>query len=213
MTKKITPFIIAIAGGTGSGKTYIAKKLHDVDPENVAIVSHDRYYKDRSDTPLEKRKDLNFDEPASLDNELFHKHIKQLKAGETIDMPQYDFSTHTRMKETTTVSPTPVMIIEGILILEDATLRELFDLTIFIDVDDDIRLARRLTRDVGERDRSFQESLNQYLISAQPMHNKYVQPGEDYADLIINNNRDTTDLEDALQTVQARIKEILGKCQ
>ena len=210
MTKEIKPFIIAIAGGTGSGKTYIAKKLQATDPHNIAIVSHDRYYKDRSDKPLEERKGLNYDEPAALDNELFQKHIEQLKTGEVIDMPQYDFSTHTRMEKTTKVSPTPVMIIEGILILTDPEIRKFFDLTIFIDVDNDIRLARRLTRDVGQRDRTFQESLNQYLISAQPMHDKYVQPGKDYSDLIINNNRGHEELEDAIETVQARIKEILS---
>lgn len=213
MVKEIKPFIIAIAGGTGSGKTYIAKKLQATDPHNIAIVSHDRYYKDRSDKPLEERKGLNYDEPAALDNELFYKHLAQLKAGNAVDMPQYDFSTHTRMEETTKVSPTPVMIIEGILILTDPEIRKFFDLTIFIDVDNDIRLARRLTRDVGERDRTFQESLNQYLISAQPMHDKYVQPGEDHADLIVNNNRGHEELEDAIETVQARIKEILSKHQ
>lgn len=212
MTKKTIPFIIAIAGGTGSGKTYIAKKLHAIDPKNVVIVSHDRYYKDRSDKPLEERKGLNYDEPAALDNELFHTHLEQLKAGEAIEMPQYDFSTHTRTRETDKVSPAPVMIIEGILILTDPEIRKFFDLTIFVDIDDDIRLARRLTRDVGKRDRTFQESLNQYLISAQPMHDKYVKPGEDYADLIINNNRSQEELEDGLKTIQARIKEILGKC-
>lgn len=208
---KTTPFIIAIAGGTGSGKTHIAKELQKVDPEKVSIVSHDRYYKDRSNIPLEDRKQLNYDEPDSLDNDLFTKHLTYLKGGKSIEMPQYDFSTHTRIGETTHVSPTPVIIIEGILILVDPEVRKLFDLTIFIDVDDDIRLARRLTRDVGQRERTFQESLNQYLISAQPMHDKYVQPGKDYADIIINNNRDYQELEDALETLKARVKEIINK--
>lgn len=212
MKGKIKPFMIAIAGGTGSGKTYIAKKLQEADPQNVIIISHDHYYKDRSDVPLEKRKELNYDEPAALDNQLFLEHLKQFKAGEVVDIPQYDFGTHTRKAEIKQVAPTLVMIIEGILILTDPEIREMFDLTLFIEVDADIRLARRLARDVGQRDRSFQESLNQYLISAQPMYDKYVEPGKDYADLIINNNGSLADLEDALETLRARIKEILGKC-
>lgn len=210
MKKEIKPFVIAIAGGTGSGKTYIAKRLQETDPAQIIIISHDRYYKDRSDVPLEKRKELNYDEPAALNNKLFFSHLKQLKEGKTIDMPQYDFGTHTSIKETTKISPTLIIIVEGILILTESEIREIFDLTIFIDVDADIRLARRLTRDVGERDRSYQESLNQYLISAQPMHDKYVEPGKDHADLIINNNGTLEDLEDALETIQARIKEILS---
>ncbi len=202
--------MIAIAGGTGSGKTYIAKKLQEVDPQNIIIVSHDHYYKDQSHIPIEDRKKVNYDEPAALDNQLFLDHLKSLKNGQSIEMPQYDFSTHTRIKETMTVSPTPIIIVEGILILTEPEIKDTFDLTIFIEIDADLRLARRLERDVGERDRTFRESINQYLISAQPMHNKYVEPGKDEADLIINNNRDKEELEDALETVQARIKEILG---
>lgn len=204
--------MIAIAGGTGSGKTYIAKKLQEVNPQNIIIVSHDHYYKDQSHIPIEDRKKVNYDEPAALDNQLFLNHLKSLKNGQSIEMPQYDFSTHTRIKETMTVSPTPIIIVEGILILTEPEIKDMFDLTIFIEIDADLRLARRLERDIGERDRTFRESINQYLISAQPMHDKYVEPGKDEADLIINNNRDKEELEDALETVQARIKEILGRC-
>lgn len=213
MEKNIKPFMIALAGGTGSGKTYIAKKLQEVDSKNIIIVSHDHYYKDQSHIPFDDRKKVNYDEPAALDNKLFLEHLKALQAGKSIEMPQYDFPTHTRKVETTTIYPTAVIIIEGILILTEPEIRDMFDLTIFIEIDADLRLARRLERDVGERDRTFRESINQYLISAQPMHNKYVEPGKDEADLIINNNRDTKDLEDALETVQARIKEILNKKQ
>ncbi|OGB74456.1 uridine kinase [candidate division Kazan bacterium RBG_13_50_9] len=205
--------MIAIAGGTGSGKTYVAKKLQEADSKNVIIISHDHYYKDRSDVPLGKRKELNYDEPAALDNALFLEHLKKFKAGQPVDIPQYDFGTHTRRAETRRVEPKPVIIVEGILILTDPAIRALFDLTLFVEVDADIRLARRLARDVGERDRSFQESLNQYLVSAQPMYDRYVEPGKDYADLIINNNGTQEELADALVTLRARIKEVLGKRQ
>jgi len=212
MEGQMTPFLIGIAGGTGCGKTYIAKELQKADPGKVLIFSHDNYYKDRSDTPLKERKDLNYDEPQALDEDLFVEHLSALKQGEAVEMPQYDFSTHTRKAETKHIEPLPVIIVEGILILTDSRVRNVLDLTIFIEVDADIRLARRLTRDVGERDRSFQESLNQYLTSAQPMHDKYVEPGKEEADLIINNNRDVEELQDALETVRARIDEVLGKC-
>jgi len=213
MEENQQPFMIAIAGGTGSGKTYIAKKLQEIDPENILIVSHDHYYKDQSHVPIADRKTVNYDEPQALDNQLFTEHLKALKQDESIDMPQYDFSTHTRAKEVKKVYPKPVIIVEGILILTEPEIRDMFDLTIFIEVEADIRLARRLERDVGERDRTFTESINQYLISAQPMHDKYVEPGKDEADLIVNNNRDLSELEDALETIEARIKEVLGKTE
>ncbi len=205
-------FIIGIAGGTGSGKTTIAKQLQSISPQDILILSHDNYYKDRSNLPLEERKLLNYDEPAAIDEDLFVKQVEVLKRGEAVDMPLYDFSTHTRKSETVRVQPEKVVIIEGILILTDPRIRELLDLTIFIDVEPDVRLARRLMRDVGERDRSFEESLNQYLISAQPMYDKYVEPGKEYADFIVNNNGEMSDLEDTIQTIQARIQQVLGLC-
>ncbi|MFA5270686.1 MAG: uridine kinase, partial [Patescibacteria group bacterium] len=143
----------------------------------------------------------------------FIEQLKQLKKGVGVDMPQYDFSTHTRKTDTITFSPTPVIIIEGILILENPDIRDLFDLKIFVDVDSDIRLARRLKRDVGERDRTFQESINQYLVSAQPMYDLYVEPGKDYADLIVQNNGTEEELANAITTIEARVREILGTCQ
>lgn len=203
------PFIIGIAGGTGSGKTYIAKQLQAINPEKIILISHDHYYRDRSDVPLEDRKKLNFDEPAAIDEDLFIEQMTALKSGQSIEMPQYDFSTHTRSPNIKKINPASVIIIEGILILTDKRIRDLLDLTIFVDADADIRLARRLKRDVGKRDRTYTESLNQYLISAQPMHDKYVEPGKDEADLIINNNREIKDLEDAIETVSARILEVL----
>jgi len=213
VSENIKPFLVAIAGGTGSGKTYIAKKIQAIDPARISIISHDNYYKDRSPIPIADRKKLNYDEPSALDNDLFIEQLKQLKKGVGVDMPQYDFSTHTRKTDTITFSPTPVIIIEGILILENPDIRDLFDLKIFVDVDSDIRLARRLKRDVGERDRTFQESINQYLVSAQPMYDLYVEPGKDYADLIVQNNGTEEELANAITTIEARVREILGTCQ
>jgi uridine kinase len=207
------PFFIGIAGGTGSGKTYIATELQKADPSKVLILSHDNYYKSNDHIPLEKRKTLNYDEPTAIDEELFVRQLSALKRGEPIEIPLYDFATHTRKTETKHIEPLPVIIVEGILILTDPRVRDLLDLTIFIDVQPDIRLARRLERDVGTRDASFQESLNQYLTSAQPMHDKFVEPGKEDADLIINNNRGMEELQDALEAVRARIEEVLGKCQ
>lgn len=206
------PFLIGIAGGTGSGKTTVAKDLQKADPQQILLLSHDNYYKDRSSYSLAERKLLNYDEPASIDEELFYQQVMALKNGQAVDMPLYDFATHTRKSELVHIEPKPVIILEGILILTDPRIRELLDLSIFIDVDPDIRLARRLVRDVGERDRTFEESINQYLRSAQPMYDKYVEPGKDEADFVINNDGASEDLIAALDTVKARISEVLGKC-
>jgi len=212
---KKQPFIIAIAGGTGSGKTYIAKKLHEVASDRTVSISQDNYYRDRSDVPKEKRMEINYDEPNAIDNKLFLEHLKQLRSDEPIDMPQYDFATHTRKRETLRVYPAPVIIVEGILILVDSDIRKLFDLSVFVDVKPDIRLARRLERDTsGERgDRTWQESIHQYLVSAGPMHDKYVEPGKDDADIIINNNGTMDELKDGVAALEARIKEVLGQCE
>jgi len=206
------PFIIGVAGGTGSGKTTVALDLQKADPNQILILSHDNYYKDHSDMPMDARKLLNYDEPAAIDEELFVSQLMALKNGEAVEMPLYDFTTHTRKSESVHIEPKPVIILEGILILTDERIRNLLDLSIFIDVDPDIRLARRLTRDVGERDRTFQESINQYLASAQPMYNKYVEPGKEFADFIIKNDGAPADLIAALDTIKARIEEVLGKC-
>ncbi len=212
MDNQNSVFMIGIAGGTGSGKTTIAKDLQKASPQQILLLSHDNYFKDRSDYPLEERKKLNYDEPAAIDNDLFYAHLTALSRGESVDMPVYDFATHTRKPETIRISPAPIIIVEGILIFTDPRVLELLDLSIFVEVDADIRLARRLLRDVGERDRTFEESINQYLTSAQDMHDKHVEPGNEEADLVINNDKEWEDLEAALTTVKARIDEVLGKC-
>lgn len=209
---KTDVFLIGIAGGTGSGKTTVAKDLQLADPNNVLILSHDNYYKDHPELTEEERKKLNYDYPGAIDEELFVAQLTALKNGEAIEMPLYDFATHSRKPERVHIEPKPVIILEGILILTDERVRNLLDLSIFIDLDADLRLARRLMRDVGERDKTFQESINQYLASAQPMYDKYVEPGKDEADMIIQNEGTFEDLQAALSTIKARIEEVLGKC-
>ena len=178
--------IIGICGGTGSGKTTVARRiLENVNEEYVAYLQHDSYYKNLGDMPLELRHRINFDHPDALDNDLFINHVRALRAGETIEMPLYDFSIHTRRKETVRMDPKPIMILEGILIFVDATLRELMDIKIFVDTADDLRFIRRLKRDVQDRGRSMESVIKQYLDTVRPMHEQFVEPSKRHADVII----------------------------
>ena len=178
--------IIGICGGTGSGKTTVARRiLEAVDRDYVAYLQHDSYYRNLGDMPVELRHQVNFDHPDALDNDLFANHIRALRAGEAIEMPLYDFATHTRQPETVRVEPRPILILEGILIFSDAKLRELMDLKIFVDTADDLRFIRRLRRDVSERGRSVELVIKQYLETVRPMHEQFVEPSKRYADVII----------------------------
>jgi len=178
--------IIGICGGTGSGKTTVATRiLETVSGEHVAFLQHDSYYRNLGDMPLELRHSINFDHPDALDNELFVNHIRALKAGEAIDMPVYDFSTHQRRNESIRIDPKPILIIEGILILADPALRELMDIRIFVDTAGDLRFIRRLQRDVQERGRDVEMVIRQYLDTVRPMHEQFVEPSKRYADVII----------------------------
>jgi len=178
--------IIGICGGTGSGKTTVAQRiLEDVSDEHVLYLQQDSYYRNLGDMPIALRHQINFDHPDALDNDLFANHIKALRAGEPIAMPLYDFTNHTRRNETIRVDPKPILIIEGILIFVDAVLRELMDIKIFVDTDDDLRFIRRLRRDVNERGRSAESVINQYLKTVRPMHDQFVEPSKRYADVII----------------------------
>ncbi|MGE0101107.1 MAG: uridine kinase [Blastocatellales bacterium] len=178
--------IIGICGGTGSGKTTVARRiLETVSSEHVAFLQHDSYYRNLGDMPLELRHSINFDHPDALDNELFVNHIRALKAGEAIDMPVYDFSTHQRRIDSIRVEPKPILIIEGILILADPALRELMDIRIFVDTAGDLRFIRRLQRDVQERGRDVEMVIRQYLETVRPMHEQFVEPSKRYADVII----------------------------
>lgn len=207
MTPTFTPLVIGIAGGTGSGKTTVALEIIDqVGEEHVAFLQHDAYYKDLSNLPLVQRKEINFDHPNSLDTELMIKHVLELKAGNPVELPIYDFTTHSRTQETISVKPNPVILVEGILIFTEAELRKLFDVKLFVDTDADIRLSRRIERDIEERGRSVEWVLEQYQKTVRPMHLEFVEPSKRYADVIIPEGGYN---QVALDMVTARIESLL----
>ena len=186
MAKQNTSLIIGIAGGTGSGKTTIADYiLETVGPEKIAFLPHDAYYLELHHLSQEERSKVNFDHPSSLETELLIEHIHQLKAGQAIELPHYDFKTHTRTEETTLIEPQQILIIEGILIFAEPELRKLFDLKIYVDTDADIRFIRRLRRDIEERGRTTENVIGQYLETVRPMHLEFVEPSKRYASVII----------------------------
>lgn len=178
--------IIGICGGTGSGKTTVARRiLENVREEFVVYLPQDSYYRNLGDMPLSLRHNINFDHPDALDNDLFANHVRALRAGEAIEMPIYDYTTHTRKPETKAVTAQPIVIVEGILIFTDARLREAMDVKIFVETADDLRFIRRLKRDINERGRSVDSVINQYLETVRPMHQQFVEPSKRYADVII----------------------------
>jgi uridine kinase len=182
----IPRLIIGIAGGTGSGKTTVVRKVAAGLPiDAVGAIEHDSYYKDRSGVPFEERAKLNYDHPDSLDNELMIKHLQELRAGNAVEVPVYDFKTHARLKETRRVEPAPVIIVEGILVYVDQRIRDLLDMKIFVDTDADIRVMRRIRRDIEERGRDFRSIRRQYYETVRPMHLQFVEPSKRWADLII----------------------------
>ncbi len=180
------PLFIGIAGGTGSGKTSIAREIYRAIPAGGAVViDYDSYYIDLSHLPIEERAKTNFDHPDSLETDLLCKHLDELKRGHVIEKPEYDFSTHSRCEETTTVNPTPVVIVEGILVLAEPRIRKRLDVMMFVDTDADVRLMRRIRRDIQDRGRTFQEVRAQYYTTVRPMHLEFVEPSRRYADIII----------------------------
>jgi uridine kinase len=186
MSKIRHPVTIAVAGGTASGKTSISNAILDqVGAHNISYVPHDAYYKDLKDVPMADREIINFDHPDSLETSLMIQHIKQLQAGQSVNIPVYDFTHHNRTAQTLLVPAQPIILVEGILVLAEPTLRELFDVKIFVDTDADIRFIRRLSRDMAERGRSAESVINQYLRSVRPMHLEFVEPSKRYADVII----------------------------
>ncbi|MGE5141000.1 MAG: uridine kinase [Rudaea sp.] len=182
----VQPLVIGVAGGTGSGKTTVANMIVErVGREKIASVQHDAYYRDQSDKPLEERARVNYDHPDSLETELLISHLIRLRAGQPIEMPVYDFASYTRTGQTRRIAPRPVILVEGILIFVDAALRKQFDVKIFVDTDADLRLIRRLQRDMTERKRSFDSVIQQYIETVRPMHLDFVEPSKRYADVII----------------------------
>ncbi|MDB4954048.1 MAG: Uridine kinase [Myxococcales bacterium] len=180
------PLVVGIAGGTGSGKTTVAHKLERAMPNGRCVtIDHDAYYRDQSHLPLEERAKINYDHPSSLETSLFVEQLHELRAGRAIDIPIYDFATHTRRPETRHVAPAPIIIVEGILVFTDAALREQMDIKIYVDTDADIRLMRRIRRDLEQRGRTFQSVRDQYYATVRPMHIEHVEPTKRWADLII----------------------------
>ena len=178
--------IIGIAGGTGSGKSTFTNRLKAYFGDRITVMYHDNYYRPHDDLPFEDRQKINYDHPDSLETDLLIEHLKALREGKAIECPTYDFAHHTRAKEIVRVEPSRVIIVEGILILQDARLRDLFDIKIFVEADADERILRRVTRDIKERGRSLENIMEQYLTTVKPMHYLYVEPTKTVADLILN---------------------------
>jgi uridine kinase len=178
--------IIGICGGTGSGKTTIARRIIEgVGCESVILIEQDSYYRNLEDMPLDERHQANFDHPDAIDSDLLMNHIKRLKAGQPVEMPVYDFATHTRSAETERLVPKPVVLVEGILIFSEPRILELLDIRVFVDTPDDIRFIRRLRRDVAERGRTVESVIEQYYATVRPMHFEFVEPSKRNADIII----------------------------
>ncbi|MBQ8621969.1 MAG: uridine kinase [Oscillospiraceae bacterium] len=177
--------VIGIAGGSGSGKTTLMRNLIEKFGSEVTVLSHDNYYKRHDDLPYEERCKLNYDEPAAFDTDLMVSQLDQLRRGDPIDCPVYDFTVHNRSSETVHIVPHKVIIVEGILIFENEALRDLMDIKIFVDTDADIRLCRRIKRDVNKRGRTLESVLLQYQQTVKPMHEKYVEPSKKYANLVV----------------------------
>ncbi|MFO3666292.1 uridine kinase [Anaerococcus kampingiae] len=181
----IKPKILAVAGGSASGKSSIVKLLAKEFESDLVVIGHDNYYKAHDDLAFEDRVGLNYDHPKAFDNDLFYDDLNKLLEGNDIEMPIYDYTIHTRSKETKKISPKKIILIEGILVLYDKKIREITDTKVFVDADSDVRLKRRILRDTKERGRSIESCLTQYIEQVKPMHEKYVEPSKKYADIII----------------------------
>ncbi len=201
--------LIGIAGGTGSGKTTLADKLiENFGSDEVSILRHDNYYKRHDDMTYEERSLLNYDHPDAFDTELLYEHIKMLKDGHAIEMPVYDYTVHNRSDEVVIVNPAPVIVLEGILIFAEPSLCELMDIKVFVDTDADVRILRRILRDVKERERSLDSVISQYLTTVKPMHEQFVEPSKRRADIIIPEGGKNVV---ALQMLIERVKKHLRK--
>ena len=201
------PIVIGVAGGTGSGKTTVANEiLQRVGANHITYIPHDAYYRDLSHLPPRLRAQVNFDHPESLETELLIEHLKELRAGRAVEIPIYNFTTHTRTRAKRSVEPAPVILVEGILVFAQPELRKLFDVKLYVDTDADVRFIRRLRRDIEERGRSAESVCEQYLSTVRPMHVEFVEPSKRYADVIIPEGGFN---EVAIEMVAARIRGML----
>jgi uridine kinase len=197
--------VIGVAGGTGSGKSTFTNRLKHRFGDQISVIYHDSYYRAHDDIPLEDRAKLNYDHPDSLETDLLIEHIKALKAGHAVEVPVYDFTVHNRKPETEIVLPSPVIVVEGILALQDQRLRSLMDIKVFVDADADERILRRVLRDVEERGRDIHGIISQYLTTVKPMHYTYVEPTRHLADIVLNSGKNYV----AFDLVSAKIDELL----
>ena len=200
------PLLIGIAGGTGSGKTTLARCLVQALGQDVTVLEHDWYYRDRSGMPEHERESINYDEPEALENALLAAHLAELRAGRAVECPQYDFATHTRKPSTRTVQPSRIVAVEGILLFAIPELRDSFDLRIFVDTDDDIRLLRRIQRDLVDRKRDIASVQGQYFASVRPMHLLYVAPSKRHAHLVVPEGGENAQ---AIDVIIGRLKYLL----
>lgn len=203
------PLLILVSGGSASGKSTVVQEiLERAGLNDVLIIKHDDYYLDQTNLPLEERVKMNYDHPSSLDNELLYNHLTKLLKGEAINKPVYDFDIYTRKENTEVIVPKPIIIIEGILILENEEIRNLADISLFVELDDDTRFIRRMLRDMKERGRSLESIISQYEKTVKPMFHKYIKPTKRFADVIIPNDR-KHDI--AVDLIVTKIKQILGE--
>ncbi len=202
------PVIIGVAGGTASGKTTVSDAiLERVGRQHIIYLQHDSYYRDLSYLPLEERTKLNFDHPDALETELLVTHLRQLQAGEPVEVPLYDFATYQRSEETRRIEPRQVILLEGLLIFVDKELREMMDVKLYVDTDADLRFIRRLQRDIRERGRTMESVIHQYLTTVRPMHLEFVEPSKRYADIIIPSGGFNTT---AIDVIVARVERLLA---
>jgi uridine kinase len=204
----VKPLIIGIAGGTGSGKTTVARKIAQALPQaSVAFLDMDGYYRNFAHLPMDERREINWDHPEAFDLDLFVSHLEQLARGEPVEKPVYDFTTHVRSSRTERITPADVIVVDGILLFVDERVRALCDVKVFVDADPDIRLVRRIQRDMSERDRPLEEILQQYLTTVRPMQQQFVEPSKRYADIILpRGGENAVAIEIILTTIQRRLE-------
>ncbi|MFO7846349.1 MAG: uridine kinase [Balneolaceae bacterium] len=211
----LQPLIIGVGGGSGSGKTTVVRHiLSGIGENNIQLLQHDSYYRDLSHLPLEDRKKQNFDHPSSLETELMIRHVEALKSGYQVDVPVYDFAAHTRSDKTSKVTPKEIILLDGILIFTEPELRSQMDIKLFVDTDDDVRLLRRIRRDIMERGRDLEGVMNQYELYVRPMHLEFVEPSKRYADIIIpRGGENQVALEMVIATIREKLKTIKLKTE
>ncbi|MEE6727175.1 uridine kinase [Pediococcus acidilactici] len=209
MSTKNSPIIIGVTGGSGSGKTTVSKKiLEQLDGHSISIIQQDSYYKDQAGMTMEERRAVNYDHPLAFDSDLLYKHLKMLKQRQAIDVPVYDYTISTRSSEVIHQEPTDVIILEGILILSDERIRDMLDIKVYVDTDDDIRIIRRIGRDTQERGRSLESIITQYLTGVKPMYHQFIEPTKRYADLIVPEGGQNSVAIDLLVT---KVRDILAQ--